>query len=69
MLPFACGSQVLVTMGTFFALAYVGMKYYLHFDELWVSEALRNSSRVIMRPMPFVGVWLAKTPLLTAEEQ
>lgn len=56
-------------MGTFFALAYVGMKYYLHFDELWVSEALRNSSRVIMRPMPFVGVWLAKTPLLTAEEQ
>ena len=25
-------------MGTFFALAYVGMKYYLHFDELWVSN-------------------------------
>eukprot|EP00955_Chlamydomonas_euryale_P069086 360328-Chlamydomonas_euryale.AAC.11 len=45
--PAAAGPRVLVlvTMGTFFALAYVSTKYYLRWDELWVSCSMHVPMR------------------------
>lgn len=44
-LQLSFGAHVLVTMFTFWAVAYYGSKFYLSYDELWVCDGHLSCSK------------------------